>query len=726
MGKNEVHSCARRVMSFPWVAAVALPVLWAGTLEAQVTVTGGLSASTVALGEGALLEIRVSGVQAAGLPAVPKSDDLAFTRWSQSARFEMGGGRSVQRVTFTCQVYPRKMGRLRLAGITVQAGGRTHTLDPIALVVTESEITATAELSPRKLAVDETAELTVRLFGGQPDGSPALPETEGLNFSQWSHEPKAESHQGRIRRIDTFTCKVSGSKPGEYVLRGISVRSGGQTYPVEAPTLEVIEDYEPTRVLAVLHFSKSEVYLSEPVLLTFDLLDKGLERVDFQLPWYPPKGFLVLDPVPHETHRSVFAQPDNEQTITINQGKNPQQIVFSIGKGLHDGQDYRRFRFQRLLTPVAPGEHTFGPSVIHCTVLEGHDRVQRRTRWGLRTMEVPKRRNLVVRAEPTKLVVKAPPDEGKPGDYSGAVGEFELHAAAGPTEVKVGEPVTVTIEVKGSGNFQSVGQPSLESTEGLRLYDSETEEEVEPKGTSFHGVKRFTVPVIPTDDSIKEIPAVRFSFFDPQQKAYRTLTRGPFPITVLPEERDLSAVSVTSPVPGQRKLKVRPVAGIFPLRRPALDEFRNHAEPFYEKPLWLAMLPLPALLCVVCFLVERRLSRVGSDAALQRSLKASSAAAGRLNAARAAEGVEFHQAIADALTGFLADKCDLPPASVDAASAPPLLADRGVAGDLVDGLVSQLEACDVARFGGDASATDREAVLAKSKDLIASLNKSLR
>jgi len=375
---------------------------------------------------------------------------------------------------------------------------------------------------------------------------------------------------------------------------------------------------------------------------------------------------------------------------------------------------------------MAPGEHTLKLSVIHCTVLAGYERVRRRTRLGIRTVEVPKRKNLVVRAAPARLVVRSLPDEGKPPDYSGAIGAFELQVTAGPTAVKVGEPVTLKIEVTGSGNFQSVGQPTLESMDGFRLYDSETEQEVEPKGTSFHGVKRFTVPVIPTDDSIKEVPAVRFSFFDPEQKAYRTLTKGPFPIAVSPEERDASAVAVTSPVPGQRKLKIRPVAGIFPLRRPTLDEFRNHAEPFYRKPLWLAMLPLPALLCVVCFVVERRLSRVGSDAALQRSLKASGAAAERLKLAGKAGGSDLYQAISDALTGFIADKCNLPPASVDVASSPRLLAERGVAGEEVDELVALLEACDVARFGGDASAADREAILAKARGLLASLNKSLK
>jgi hypothetical protein len=197
-------------------------------------------------------------------------------------------------------------------------------------------------------------------------------------------------------------------------------------------------------------------------------------------------------------------------------------------------------------------------------------------------------------------------------------------------------------------------------------------------------------------------------------------------VTVAPGDKEDGVGLISAPEPGQRKLTVKPVAGIFPLRRSSLAQFRNHAQPFYEKPLWLALMPFPAILCLLCFFLERHWSRIGGDVALQRSLKASRAASKRLKAARNLQGADFYQAVSEALTGFVADRLNLPPASVDARSAPQLLTQQQVAQDDVSALVSLLEQCDLGRFGGDASAADREGLLSGAKDLLASLGRSLK
>ena len=96
------------------------------------------------------------------------------------------------------------------------------------------------------------------------------------------------------------------------------------------------------------------------------------------------------------------------------------------------------------------------------------------------------------------------PDENKPFDYHGAIGNFEFDASASPKEVKVGDPVTLTSIVRGEGNVNSVDAPRLTSEKGFRVYEPQSKQDKE--GKSFEQV------VMPLDAGITEIPALSFTF----------------------------------------------------------------------------------------------------------------------------------------------------------------------------------------------------------------------
>jgi hypothetical protein len=98
----------------------------------------------------------------------------------------------------------------------------------------------------------------------------------------------------------------------------------------------------------------------------------------------------------------------------------------------------------------------------------------------------------------------------------------------------------------------------------------------------------------------------------------------------------------------------------------------------------------------------------------------------RLRVAYHTQGPECFEKIAAALTGFLADKQNLPSASIDSHTAQAVLKDAGVPEDLSAEFVTCLERCDLARFGGGAAGTDRSDRLKQADRLLARLGKELR
>jgi hypothetical protein len=133
-----------------------------------------------------------------------------------------------------------------------------------------------------------------------------------------------------------------------------------------------------------------------------------------------------------------------------------------------------------------------------------------------------KRRSLTLRADAGTLTVSEPPQAGRPAGFGGAVGTFAL--AMDPPkadDLRVGEPMTVTFRVTGTGNFDRVALAGIPDSQELKAYA--TKSELALKGTSpLTGTKTFTQTVVPTRAGTLELPPINFSYWNPATKAYVT------------------------------------------------------------------------------------------------------------------------------------------------------------------------------------------------------------
>jgi hypothetical protein len=135
---------------------------------------------------------------------------------------------------------------------------------------------------------------------------------------------------------------------------------------------------------------------------------------------------------------------------------------------------------------------------------------------------------------PTKsqtVEVKALPKEGRPDDFSGAIGQFTLQASASPKKAEAGDPITLTAVVAGRGNFEAIGAPTLIDSENWKAYPPNEKFEPSPKDPiGFNGQKTFDYMIVARVDSTLT-PSPEFSFFDPAVEKYVTLKAGPVAVT---------------------------------------------------------------------------------------------------------------------------------------------------------------------------------------------------
>src|SRR5204863_5356139 len=121
-----------------------------------------------------------------------------------------------------------------------------------------------------------------------------------------------------------------------------------------------------------------------------------------------------------------------------------------------------------------------------------------------------------------------------PASFNGAVGIFSMNVSAGPTNVTVGDPITVRVRLSGQGALDGLTLPEQFASGDFKTYPATVKATEPTDAFGLQGSKTFEQVVVPQNAEIKQLPPVTFSFFDPQQAAYRTLTQPSLGLVVRP------------------------------------------------------------------------------------------------------------------------------------------------------------------------------------------------
>jgi len=136
-----------------------------------------------------------------------------------------------------------------------------------------------------------------------------------------------------------------------------------------------------------------------------------------------------------------------------------------------------------------------------------------------------------------------------PAGFGGAVGGFAVSAKVVPQAVKVGEPITWTVKLTGSGNWPQIrGLPSREAPADFQVIQPKPKR-TQPSGQLFEGTLEEDVVLVATKPGDYDLPPVDFVFFDPQSGAYRTSTAPGAHVTV-EAAAPVSAAAPVAPAPG--------------------------------------------------------------------------------------------------------------------------------------------------------------------------------
>jgi len=240
-----------------------------------------------------------------------------------------------------------------------------------------------------------------------------------------------------------------------------------------------------------------------------------------------------------------------------------------------------------------------------------------------------------------------------------------------PTTAALGDPVTLRLHVTGSGNFDRVDSPMLEHLDHWRTYPP-TPSFKPSDSIGYTGAKTFEQPLIARVVGHQDLPALRFSYFDPAAGRYVTVSAPALAVTIAPAvggAAPASVVAAATAVPAAARAgadAALPVAqGAAPLPElradHRVDGRARSLVPLYLQPRFLGM---PAALCFLFVGAWWRGQRRGRVAAARLSPAVARRLAGIETAARDGDSPAFFAAARAAVRDRLASRWKIPPDAV--------------------------------------------------------------
>lgn len=291
--------------------------------------------------------------------------------------------------------------------------------------------------------------------------------------------------------------------------------------------------------------------------------------------------------------------------------------------------------------------------------------------------------------------VKELPSEGKPFNFTGAVGDFDFSVTPSKTELKSNESTQIKVELKGKGNLKLVKLPGIETSNGLEVYDPEHKEKIKTTLGGLSGSVYDQYAVVPQSRGKFRIPGVSFSYFNPKEEKYYSMETEPITLNAL------SGVELSDEVVSTNKQAVISNEGdirYIHLKSDFISTFEE--EEFFNSNLFYLLMILPLLSIPLGIFIGKKKRERDSDIVGNKRRKADRLARKFLSQARKELGKKeaFYIALEKALHNYLKAKLHVETSDISIEKIAEILNKKKVDESTILEFSKVLENCDYARY----------------------------
>ena len=532
------------------------------------------------------------------------------------------------------------------------------------------------------------------------------PDLTGLNYYGASTSQSVSIVNGSMTVKYSVIYTVSAPKAGTYKIPPVTAEYNGKTYKSREVVFEAQDNPQQNQaqnqggnqprqqrsneqvsgsgnLFVEVTVNKNEVYVGQQIVLSAGFYSRYniQEIADTKLPTY--NGFWVKD----------IATPSR---ITLQQ-KLINGVSYSYGL-LH----------KKVLIPQRSGDLVIDPYSIDFITREGFWDSYKRT------------------GKSTAKTIKVKPlPGGKPDDFGGAVGNFNISISADKQEVKLDDPLTIKVTLSGSGNIQLCEAPKIDIPSAFEAFPPKSSENIKTDDNGMSGTRTFSYVAIARIPGEITIPAVKFSYFDPASKSYKTISTKELPITIT-GERDSTATAYTG---GVIKSDVENLGNDIRFIKQGF-ELKSTKHGFFNSfEFWMVIIVLALIFAGIILL---RLQQIKNNANMAAVKNRKAGRTSRKRLKKAAEYVrqnkkdEFYEEVLNALWGYLGDKLEMPASELTRDNVVDKLADKNVPTDTIEKYVGTLNDCEFERYAPSGVARQLQDMYTKAAEAIEQMENNIK
>ena len=559
----------------------------------------------------------------------------------------------------------------------------------------------TVSLDRDTITLGEQATLSLKFEGVQPQDAPGIPSIAGLQFQYVGPSSSFSFINGQTSSSVTYNYIVSAQHDGEFTIPAMRADVGGQqlaSSPLKlvvqkaaAPSAAVVNSGSEVAFLKLVA-PKPRMYAGENGVgqLQLCLRDDVQNFGNFRLTSTPADGFNVGKMAEASHHQ----QQIGNRVYTIVPISVPLTAVKSGTLSLGP--------FTASVVVVLPSQNSGGDPFFRQFFNQGEQKQVSLTSDQISIQSLPL------------------PAQNVPANFNGAIGNYTMTVTAGPTNVAVGDPITVRVQIAGRGALDAVKLPDQSGWTDFKLFPPTSKVETGDQ-LGLEGAKTFEEIVAPQNTDVHALPEFSFSFFNPDDGKYHTLTQPAMQLAV----RSAGSTPLPTLAAGNNSApENRTPQDILPIKD-QLGTLAQAGPPFVARPAFLAAQSVPVLAFLAAFIWRKRTDNLANNPRLRRQRAVAALVASGMDELKkyavANQPDEFFATLFRLLQEQLGERLDCPASAIteNVIDEHPVL--RGAPKATLDGLRELFQLCNQARYAPVRGSAELNSVAAQFEKLIGQL-----
>lgn len=552
--------------------------------------------------------------------------------------------------------------------------------------------------APKVVAVGEQFRLTFTINAKvNAFNAPDLSDFYVLMGPSTSYNQSTQIINGKMTRSVsyTYTYVLQATKEGNYEIPPAQVSIKKKTHESNPLKIEVVKGTAPTQPVTRQPSDKSagevvnvnnedlfiqvlvdkrEVYLGEHIIATVKIYSRVNNLSGFEDVKFPSfNGFFKQD---------IETPP-----------------LRSLERENVNGQIYGTGVLQRVvLFPQRSGEIEIDPVELVCLLQQI---VRKSTRNPFDSFfddffDSYRTNKKLITSPPVIIKVNTLPEK-KPATFKGAVGSLKMSASVDKTEVKVNDAISLKVNISGTGNLKILEAPSVHFPPDFETYDPKISGKIANTTNGSTGSRNFEYLIIPRHAGNYRIPPIEFSYFDPGQERYKTISSNEFNIRV--EKADEEETTVIS---GFSKEDIRLLGSDIRFIKTGRMKLRQKDKTIFGSTFFILGYVGALVLFFVIFIFYRKRIKRRTNLILVKNRRANKVARKRLKIARSYQKgknrEKFYEEILKAIWGYLSDKLNIPVSKLSKETSVKILKEYKIEESLICQIVELIDACEYAQY----------------------------